>query len=119
MVEMIRLGTLMGAKPSTFEGLSGVGDLIVTCTSMHSRNRRCGILIGEGVDSDEAQRQIGMVVEGILTVDAVKDLMDAHGVDMPISLALYRVVREGLDVHQALSELMTRPKKHEKEELPI
>jgi glycerol-3-phosphate dehydrogenase (NAD(P)+) len=115
---MIRLGTAMGAKPETFEGLSGIGDLIVTCTSKHSRNRRCGIMIGEGIDPAEAQARIGMVVEGILTVDAVKGLMDKHNVEMPISLALYKVVKGEQLVQEALDQLMTRPKKHEKEELP-
>ncbi|MDR1271433.1 MAG: NAD(P)-dependent glycerol-3-phosphate dehydrogenase [Clostridiales Family XIII bacterium] len=118
MVEMIRLGTAMGAKSETFEGLSGIGDLIVTCTSRHSRNRRCGVMIGEGIPPEEAQAKVGMVVEGILTVDAVKGLMDKHGVEMPISLALYRVVKGELGVQEALEQLMTRPRKHEKEELP-
>jgi glycerol-3-phosphate dehydrogenase (NAD(P)+) len=113
LAEMTRLGVALGAKRETFAGLAGVGDLIVTCTSMHSRNRRCGILIGEGVPPEEAKERIGMVVEGITTAEAAYKLAQKHGVDVPITEAIYRVVCGELDPREALNGLMTRPGKHE------
>ena len=85
LAEMKRLGEKLGADPATFLGLAGVGDLIVTCTSMHSRNRRCGIMIGEGTPPDEATEKVGMVVEGIFTAVAAKELAAKSGVEMPIT----------------------------------
>jgi hypothetical protein len=75
LAEITRLGLKLGAKPETFAGLTGVGDLIVTCTSMHSRNRRCGIMIGEGIAPDEATKRVGMVVEGMFTTDMPLSVM--------------------------------------------
>lgn len=116
ITEMSRLGLEMGAKKETFSGLTGIGDLIVTCTSMHSRNRRCGILIGEGAAPEEAVRQIGMVVEGFYTTEAAYALSRKYSVEMPITEQIYKVLKEGADVKEAVTGLMTRQKKHEEEE---
>jgi len=110
------LGVKMGAHPTTFSGLTGVGDLIVTCTSLHSRNRRCGVLIGQGMDPAKAIAEVGMVVEGIYTAEAAYELATRLGVEMPITEQIYKVVREGADARQSLVTLMTRQKKHETEE---
>lgn len=117
IAEMSRLGLVMGAKKETFSGLTGIGDLIVTCTSMHSRNRRCGILIGQGAGPKEAVRQIGMVVEGFYTTEAAYALAQKHGVEMPITEQIYRVLKEGAEVKEAVTGLMTRQKKHEAEQV--
>ncbi|NLW42240.1 MAG: NAD(P)H-dependent glycerol-3-phosphate dehydrogenase [Tissierellia bacterium] len=115
VAEITRLGTTMGALPSTFLGLAGVGDLIVTCTSPHSRNRKCGQLIGEGKSVEEAIEEVGMVVEGIKTTSAAKKLSERYDVDMPITNALYEVLYEGADVKDSAYSLMVRSKKHEME----
>ncbi len=115
IVEISRLGIAMGADPNTFNGLSGVGDLIVTCTSMHSRNRRAGILIGEGKSCDEAIKEVKMVVEGVNTCKAAKELSDKLGVEMPIVNEAYKVLFEGMPASDAISNLMNREKKHETE----
>jgi glycerol-3-phosphate dehydrogenase (NAD(P)+) len=115
LAEMTRLGVALGARRETFAGLAGVGDLIVTCTSMHSRNRRCGILIGEGVPPEEAKERIGMVVEGITTAEAAYALAQKHGIEVPITEAICKVVRGELEPRYALAGLMTRPKRHEAE----
>lgn len=114
--EISVLGVKMGADVTSFSGLSGIGDLIVTCTSMHSRNRRCGILIGEGNPVDVAVDQIGMVVEGIYTIQSAYDLSLKYNVDMPITHALYHVVYEKFDAREAVKNLMGRKKKHEMED---
>ncbi|MDO4799480.1 MAG: NAD(P)H-dependent glycerol-3-phosphate dehydrogenase [Bacillota bacterium] len=111
--EITKLGLEMGARRETFAGLAGVGDLIVTCMSMHSRNRRAGILIGSGKTLDESVRSIGMVVEGAYTCKAVNDILSAYDVEMPITRELYRVLYEGRNAADALAELMRRDKKHE------
>ena len=115
LVEMTRLGTAMGAKRETFSGLSGMGDLIVTCTSMHSRNRRAGILIGKGMTAAEAQNEVKMVVEGVRTCRAAKELADRMGVEMPIVSEAYKVLFGGKKAVDAISSLMGRSKKHESE----
>jgi glycerol-3-phosphate dehydrogenase (NAD(P)+) len=117
--EISRLGIQMGAQAETFRGLAGVGDLIVTCTSMHSRNRRCGILIGQGKSLDEAIEAVGMVVEGAYTVRSAYLLKERFQLEMPITTELYRVLYEGKDARSAVLHLMTRQKKHEIEELAI
>jgi glycerol-3-phosphate dehydrogenase (NAD(P)+) len=114
--EIARLGIAMGAKAATFEGLTGIGDLIVTCTSMHSRNRRCGIMIGEGMSLEEAISEIGMVVEGAYTAKAAYELSVKYNVSAPITKELYRVLYEGFDPRKAVPGLMQRDKKHEMEE---
>lgn len=115
LAEMARLGTAMGAHTETFAGLSGMGDLIVTCDSMHSRNRRAGILIGQGVSPEQAVKQVG-TVEGYLAAKAAYSLAQKAGVDMPIVEQCYRICYEGINPRQALSTLMERPHKHENEE---
>ncbi len=116
LTEIARLGVAMGGHKETFAGLAGVGDLIVTCTSMHSRNRRAGILIGQGMAPAQAVKEIGAVVEGYYATATAKALADKLGVDMPITSAAYDVLYNGKDVRSVLSELMTREKKNEIEE---
>ena len=113
ITEMTRLGLTMGAEMKTFSGLTGIGDLIVTCTSMHSRNRRCGILIGEGVNPEEATRRIGMVVEGISTAEAAYALANQYGIEMPITESIYKVIHREMDARSAVSYLMGREMKNE------
>lgn len=115
LAEMTRLGVRMGARPETFSGLSGVGDLIVTCTSMHSRNHRYGILIGQGVPAEEAKEQIHMVVEGINTCDAAYHLAKQYDVEMPIVNQAYAILFEGKDAKNAVAALMGRDRKSESE----
>jgi glycerol-3-phosphate dehydrogenase (NAD(P)+) len=103
----------MGADPETFYGLSGIGDLIVTCTSGHSRNRRCGVMIGQGVPVKEAIARVGMVVEGIPAAEAARGLAKKLGVEMPITEAICLIVSGEIPPEEALSALMTRDKKHE------
>ena len=119
MTEMSRLGVALGAKEETFAGLTGMGDLIVTCTSMHSRNRRCGIMIGEGVSPEDAVARVGMVVEGMFTAEAAYELANKVGVEMPITEAIYGVINGTVNAGEAVSALMTRSKKHEKEDTGI
>ena len=114
--EIARLGEALGGRKETFAGLAGVGALIVTCTSMHSRNRRCGIAIGQGVPVDKAVKDIGMVVEGYYAAATAKALADKAGVEMPITTAAYQVLYEGKDPKSVVTELMTRDKKNESEE---
>ncbi len=115
LVEMTRLGVSMGAKAETFSGLSGIGDLIVTCTSMHSRNRRAGILIGQGMSVDEAQKTVNMVVEGVRSCRAAKELADRKGVEMPIITEAYNVLFNNKSPQDAIKSLMNRDKKNESE----
>jgi glycerol-3-phosphate dehydrogenase (NAD(P)+) len=117
ITEIARLGVAMGADPLTFAGLSGIGDLIVTCTSMHSRNRRAGILIGKGKSIEEAQEEIKMVVEGINTTRSTYELSKKIGVEMPITEELYNVLFMEKDPKTAVAELMLRDRRHELEEV--
>ena len=116
LAEVARLGLALGASRETFAGLAGVGDLIVTCTSMHSRNRRAGILIGQGVGVDEAMKQVGAVVEGYYATAAAWELAQKYGVEMPITQAAYAVLYGGKDPHDAISRLMQRQKTSEVED---
>ena len=116
MAELTRLGEKLGGTRQTFGGLAGMGDLIVTCTSMHSRNRRAGILIGQGTPPEQAVKEIGMVVEGYYAAVTATTLANKLGVEMPIAQAAYEVLYEGRDAHLVLTELMTREKKHELED---
>ena len=104
------IGIAMGAKRETFAGLAGVGDLIVTCTSMHSRNRRAGILIGQGVPPQEAMKQVGAVVEGYYAAKSAWELAQKHDVVMPITQAAYRLLYEGENAVDTLHALMSRQK---------
>ena len=116
LTEIARLGVAMGGRKETFAGLAGVGDLIVTCTSMHSRNRRCGILIGKGMEPAQAVKEIGAVVEGYYAAANAKALAEKLGVEMPIAAAAYEALYHGKDPKVVLQELMTRAKKHEIED---
>ncbi len=116
LAEMARLGVALGGKKETFTGLAGVGDLIVTCCSMHSRNRRCGILIGKGIPVEEAVKEIGAVVEGYYAAANARALAQKTGVEMPIAQAAYEVLYEGRDVHGVVADLMTRAKRSEHDE---
>lgn len=113
LTEIARLGVAMGGRQETFAGLTGVGDLIVTCCSMHSRNRRCGILIGKGTPVEQALQEAGGVVEGYYAAATAKTLAEKLGVEMPIAQAAYEVLYENKDPHTVMTELMTRAKKHE------
>ena len=113
LAEIKRLGVKLGADPATFAGLTGVGDLIVTCTSMHSRNRRCGIMIGEGMSPEAATEKVGMVVEGMYTTEAAYDLAQREGVEMPITQQLYEVINGRADAKSAVERLMGSERKHE------
>ncbi len=114
ITEIARLGVALGGKSETFAGLTGIGDLIVTCTSMHSRNRRAGILIGQGVSPEEAVQRVG-TVEGYLCTKVAYELAKKVGIDMPITEQCYKVLFDGLSVKTAVSNLMGRPKRHEAE----
>ncbi len=116
LTETARLGVAMGARKETFAGLAGVGDLIVTCTSMHSRNRRAGILIGQGKGPQEAMEEVGAVVEGYYATKSAYELGKSKGIDMPITEAAYKVLYEGVDVKQAFTALLTRQRKAESED---
>ena len=108
MAEITRLGIAMGCKPQTFAGLAGIGDLIVTATSVHSRNNRCGMLLGQGVPPQEAVKQVGMVVEGINALPAAMRLAQKYGVEMPLATAVNEVVNLGADPKDAVAKLMSR-----------
>ena len=116
LAEMARLGVALGGRKETFTGLAGVGDLIVTCCSMHSRNRRCGILIGQGMPVEQAVQEIGAVVEGYYAAANAWTLAQKTGVEMPIARAAYEVLYEGRDVHTVVVDLMKRAKRSELEE---
>ena len=111
--EISRLGVKMGAKQITFAGLSGIGDLIVTCTSQHSRNRRFGVLIGKGMSVDEALKTVGMTVESYYATSSAKHLADKFGVEMPIVNECYDILYYGGDVRDKIKALMTRSMKAE------
>ena len=111
--EMSRLGEALGGEKNTFAGLSGLGDLIVTCTSEHSRNNSFGKLIGKGISVNEALHAVG-TVEGYFATDAAKRIADEYGIEMPIVSECYKVLYEGMDVHLAVKNLMTREKRKEK-----
>ena len=113
MAEIIRLGLAMGCSEQTFYGLAGIGDLIVTATSPHSRNNRCGMLIGQGVPPQEAVRQVGMVVEGVNALPAAMQLAQRHNVDMPIVAAVNAVVNGVISPAEMALALMTRDKTSE------
>ena len=116
LTEMARLGVAMGANRDTFAGLAGVGDLMVTCTSPHSRNRRAGILIGQGKTADEAREQIGAVVEGYYAAKSAWELAKKYDVDMPIVRAACAVLYESIPTSQVVEQLLNRSKKPESED---
>ncbi|TLS35931.1 NAD(P)H-dependent glycerol-3-phosphate dehydrogenase [Pseudalkalibacillus caeni] len=117
LAEIARLGTYMGANPLTFAGLSGIGDLVVTCTSVHSRNWRAGNMLGKGQKLDEVLENMGMVVEGVRTTKAAHQLAKQQDVEMPITNVLYDVLFNEKNPKQAVDELMRRGKTDEVEDL--
>lgn len=117
--EIARLGTKMGAEVLTFAGLAGIGDLIVTCSSMHSRNRRAGIALGQGMPLSEVLASMGMVVEGVTTTKTVYHLANHLKVPMPIASEMYQILFEGKDASQSVDNLMRRSKTHELEEIAL
>ena len=116
LTEIARLGVSLGAKKETFAGLAGVGDLIVTCTSMHSRNRRAGILIGQGKDPQTAMQEVGAVVEGYYAARSAWELGQRQGIDMPITEAAYKVLYKGMHVQEAFHDLLSRQRTTESED---
>lgn len=119
LAEIARLGTKMGGELLTFAGLCGVGDLVVTCTSMHSRNRRAGIQIGQGKPLEQVLRDMGMVVEGIKTTRAAYEIAAKNQVEVPITEELYNILFKGLDPQKGVANLMERSKTHEVEEIVL
>lgn len=113
LVEITRLGMAMGGRHDTFYGLSGLGDLIVTCMSEHSRNRRAGRLIGKGYTIEEAKKEIGMVIESIDNIEVAYKLSKKYNIEMPIVNAVYNILYNGLEPSKAVTILMTRDKKSE------
>ncbi len=113
IVEIKKLGVKMGGHPETFSGLTGIGDLIVTCASVHSRNRKAGYLIGQGMNYHEAMDEVKMIVEGVYSAKAAKLLAEKYDVEMPIVEAVNEILFEDLPAKDALNNLLTRDKKDE------
>lgn len=113
LVEITRLGTVMGSKEKTFYGLTGLGDLIVTCSSEHSRNRRAGKMIGKGCTIEETRKEIGMTIESVDNIEVAYRLSKKYNVEMPIVEAVYNVLYNGLNPKDAVESLMTRDLKEE------
>ena len=111
--EITRLGIELGGKEETFYGLSGLGDLIVTCLSEHSRNRKAGYLIGQGISLEDTKKEVGMVIESIDNIEVAYELGKLHNIEMPIVETVYKVLYENLEPKQAVKNLMTRDKKME------
>ena len=119
LAEVSRLGVAMGANPATFAGLAGIGDLVVTCTSKHSRNRRAGLLIAAGKTMSEIEQETRMVVEGIRSTLAAYHLAKRYSIEMPITQQIYSVLYEHKSPKDAVLELMTRSRTHEVEEVVL
>ena len=113
LAEITRLGTALGGKPETFAGLAGVGDLITTCTSVHSRNHQAGILIGGGMKPEDAIKKVGAVVEGYYAAATGMELAERMGIEMPITESIYAVMYQGACVHNMSENMMGRAKTHE------
>ena len=111
--EIVRLGVELGGKEETFYGLSGLGDLIVTCLSEHSRNRKAGKLIGQGLSLEETKKEVGMTIESIDNIEVAHELGKLHNIEMPIVEAVYGILYKGLKPEEAVSMLMNRAKKSE------
>lgn len=118
IAEITRLGTAMGGSRETFAGLSGIGDLIVTCASVHSRNRRAGMLIGQGYTMEKAMEEVKMVVEGVYSAKAAIKLAEKYGVSMPIIEQVNAILFEGKKADEAVKDLMIRDKQNECSDLP-
>lgn len=117
LAEITRLGMKMGANPLTFSGLTGLGDLIVTCTSVHSRNWKAGNLLGQGKSLDEVVSGMGMVIEGVRTTKAAHQLSERYDVSMPLTEALYSILFDNVPPKEAVDQLMSRMKKQEIEDI--
>lgn len=115
--EITRLGVAMGGRSETFAGLSGIGDLIVTCASKHSRNRRAGVLMGQGKSYKEAMEEVNMVVEGVYSAKAAFSLSKKYGIEMPLIEMVNRVLFEDLDTTEAMNQLLTRTRTSESQDL--
>ena len=113
LTEIRRLGIKLGAESNTLYGLSGLGDLIVTCLSEHSRNRKAGFLIGQGKTIEETKKEVGMTIESIDNIEVAKILSDKYNLSMPIVNTVYDILYNKLDPHKAVEILMTREKKSE------
>lgn len=113
LAEMMRLGRVLGARERTLTGLTGMGDLVLTCTGNLSRNRRLGLALGAGKSVDEAVAEIGQVVEGVKTAAEVWRLAQRHGVEMPISEQVYGIIHEGRNPYQCVTDLLSREQKQE------
>lgn len=113
LAEITRLGVKLGADPLTFSGLSGVGDLFVTCTSSHSRNFQAGYLLGQGKTLNQVEEEVQMIVEGISTTKVARDLAHQHQLEMPITFGLYDLIYEGKTVSETVQKLMARERKQE------
>lgn len=111
--EITRLGVELGGKEETFYGLSGLGDLIVTCLSEHSRNRKAGKLIGQGMSLEDTKKEVGMVIESVDNIEVAYELGKLHNIEMPIVETVYKVLYENLEPKEAVKKLMTRDKKME------
>ena len=111
--EIVRLGVELGGKEETFYGLSGLGDLIVTCLSEHSRNRKAGYLIGQGKSLEKTKKEVGMVIESVDNIEVAYELGKLHNIEMPIVETVYKVLYENLDPKEAVKNLMTRDRKTE------
>ena len=118
IAEIARLGVKMGARMETFYGLSGIGDLIVTCASVHSRNRKAGYLMGKGYSMEAAMAEVQMIVEGVYSAKAGKELAEKYEVEMPIIAEVNKVLFEGKSASEAVIDLMVRDKKVETPMLP-
>ena len=118
IAEISRLGVKMGARMETFYGLSGIGDLIVTCASVHSRNRKAGFLMGKGYTMEQAMAEVKMIVEGVYSAKAAKELAEKYDVEMPIITEINKVLFEGKSAAEAVIDLMVRDKKVETPMLP-
>ncbi len=119
IAEIKRLGIRMGGNERTFAGLAGIGDLVVTCTSEHSRNNRAGRLIGQGLSAKEAQEKVGMVVEGINCLEAAMELSKKYSIELPIIHTVYDIVYNGLSPKDAVGQLMSREARHENDDMII
>ena len=113
LTEIARLGETLGGKSETFYGLSGLGDLIVTCSSQYSRNRKAGMLIGQGKTIEETRKEVGMTIESIDNIEVAYKLKQMYAIDMPITTAVYDVLYNGLKPQDAVKNLMTRDRKFE------
>ena len=113
LAEIRRFGVAMGAKPGTFSGLAGIGDIVVTCMSKHSRNRYLGEQIGKGKSPEQVQSEMQMVAEGVRTTKSVHELANKLGIEMPITSAVYSILFEGKKPEAAVKELMNRSAKNE------